>query len=504
MTISPTNYLLDEWKYLRSDSKGWCRRWIKLSTLDSLFAKKRIFLDTKVINRAVVIIRGVNASPIDYSQIARIDLHFKPSIDQFWRSRQRKLTTVLSGPNNAGKTLLLKELYGRAGKAAYLVQCSRYSHVDILNSRQITDNTYIQNHDAYVQNYYTSQQNTEENSLKLENILTGLTNRQLATLFALCSELIGSKFERKMLDDERPFSSSYLAVDGKNLKYSSSGTRLLLTLLGIALDERISTLLVDEPELGLSPKLQSSLMKLLYDADSRKAHFPHIRTLIVATHSHLFLDRVSINNNVIVQKVRKIITLKAVRNVGDFHYLQLNMLGNDLESIFLPSAIVVVEGASDVEFLAKVFKLHIQNVTVAVVNSFGDGKVLDRLHVLEQALGNLSQSPFRNRLFVVLDKKNSLKSKSKVVAKGVPKGNIKEWDNNGIEYLYPKELIAEIYHCNVSAVRLAAFETDPITINGISYSKKILAKLVAEKLTVSHHLEEELISLIRQIKSASL
>lgn len=44
-------------------------------------------------------------------------------------------------------------------------------------------------------------------------------------------------------------------MDGENLRYGSSGTRLLLTLLGILLDERFTTVLIDEPELGLSVRI---------------------------------------------------------------------------------------------------------------------------------------------------------------------------------------------------------------------------------------------------------
>ena len=57
-------------------------------------------------------------------------------------------------------------------------------------------------------------------------------------------------------DPDNRVSPFTVSMDGENLRYGSSGTRLLLTLLGILLDERFSTILLDEPEIGLSPRTE--------------------------------------------------------------------------------------------------------------------------------------------------------------------------------------------------------------------------------------------------------
>jgi hypothetical protein len=45
----------------------------------------------------------------------------------------------------------------------------------------------------------------------------------------------------------------YIDVAGQNLSVGSTGIRLLVTVLGLCMDEVFHTILIDEPELGLGP-----------------------------------------------------------------------------------------------------------------------------------------------------------------------------------------------------------------------------------------------------------
>lgn len=58
-------------------------------------------------------------------------------------------------------------------------------------------------------------------------------------------------------------------MDGENLRYGSSGIRLVLTLLGILLDNRFPVILIDEPENGLSPHIQAALARFLGNQEQR-------------------------------------------------------------------------------------------------------------------------------------------------------------------------------------------------------------------------------------------
>ena len=78
-------------------------------------------------------------------------------------------------------------------------------------------------------------------------------------------------------------------------------------------------------------------------------------------------------NNHIVTKADNAVSIKPVGSVGEYHQLQFNMLGNELEAVSLPSAIVIVEGESDATFLSKVVQLHVPDRRVSIVRAEGEG-----------------------------------------------------------------------------------------------------------------------------------
>lgn len=490
----------NEWYYLDDQNGAWGGP-LTLDQLDELRRGGKIEEYTQVINAQLSSRQGPMGSGIPYSMISRLVIELSPPIEEFLSSRNNKLITVLSGPNNCGKTLLLRQLLALVGHDGYLIACSRFSHVDILNTRKQEEHEHRRYFDNFIYNFHTSHQNSEDNELKLEQVITGLKDTQRDKLFGVCKDLLGNEFSLKRTDPENTFSPFYVDMDGENLRYGSSGTRLLLTLLGILLDERFSVILVDEPEMGLSPRIQAVLARFLYDKEHRQQFCPHLRQLYIATHSHLFLDRGVFSNNYVVSKAGNVISVKPVQSVGDFHQLQFNMLGNELESIFLPSAIVIVEGDSDVTFMTKVAQLHIPDRKVAIVRAGGDGEVQNKLNVLREAFGDLTTSPYRDRLFVVLDKKHSL-SAARIEKQGVPLDNITVWSKNGIEYFYPEELVATVFCCDAGELVKSNFESDPIEFNGVRKSKKELAQIVTEGMTATHAMHPEFQELVGRLRAA--
>ena len=489
-----------EWHY-GDENTG---QWIGPMTLDELDAARKagtIRDYTPVINAQMMRQQGPRGQGVSYYMISRLNVEFAPMVEEFRVAREGKLTTVLSGPNNCGKTLLLKQLFFQFGQGSYLVACNRFSHVDVLNTRQVEEFEHRRLYDNFSQQFYMSRQNSDDSELKLEQVLTSMKNAQRARLFALCKNLLGNEFSLQRTDRENEFSPFYVDMDGENLRYGSSGTRLLLTLLGILLDERFSVLLIDEPEIGLSPRIQAVLSRFLYDETRRREFCPHLRQVFVATHSHLFLDRDVMANNHVVTKSGALVSVRAVGSVADYHQLQFNMLGNEMEAIFMPAAIVIVEGDSDYTFLSKVLQLHLPNRKVAVVRAAGEGEVRNKLHFFKEAFGDLAASPYRNRLFVVLDKQISVKL-PKIEQDGVPKENIIVLSLNGIEYFYPPDLVASVFHASQDQVVVWKFESDPIDFNGIRKSKKELAQLVADGLTPAHTTHPEIQTLIAKIEIA--
>jgi len=487
----------NEWYYRNKDSGQWVGP-MTIELLDENYHAGKFHDYSQVINSHMMLHDGPMAQGILYSMISRLNVEFTPSAEEFLASRVNKQTTILSGSNNSGKTLFLKQLFYIIGQGGYLINCNRFSHVDALNTRATDEHEHRRYYENFMHSYNTAQQNTENNELQLQQIITSLKNRQREKLFNLAYELLGNKFTLKRIDLENEFSPLYVDMDGENLRYGSTGTRLLLTLLGILLDERFSTILIDEPEIGLSPKIQAKLASFIYDPTQRKEYFPHLKQIYVATHSHLFLDRHTFSNNFVVAKSENRVTVSEIQSGGDLHRLQFNLLGNDLESVFLPSAILLVEGDSDVKFMTKLAQVYMPDRKIAIVRAGGDGEMQNKLNVLKETFGELDISPYKDRLFVILDKKHSLKI-DRIINRGVNKTNIIVWPKNGIEYYYPEELVAAVFRCNNDELPKISYENDPIEYNEIRKTKKELANIVAKGLTRNHDLAPELNSLISKV-----
>jgi len=218
-------------------------------------------------------------------------LTFAPTLEEFAKERAGSPVTVLSGGNNSGKSLVLRWLKHTMGKTAYMVGTNRFYHVYHFSTALRDPNELDQFENQFQSNFWSEQYNYEQNYIDLNHIIVGLSDCQRLSLFELCGKLIDSSFALQRVQDDNELSVRYIDVAGQNLSVSSTGTRLLMTILGICMDDRSKTLLIDEPELGLSPRVQSALAAFLQDPAERLKFFPHLKQVTLATHSHLFLHR---------------------------------------------------------------------------------------------------------------------------------------------------------------------------------------------------------------------
>ena len=416
------------------------------------------------------------------------DLNFNPDLPKFFSSLSEEDLTVLSGSNNSGKSLVLKNLKLELGASAHMVGASRFYHIYHLSTGLRDPNALQQWEQQFRQNFYQPEFNYEQNYIDLNQILLGLSDTARHRYFALVGELLGSHItlQRVMADNE--LSPRYIDIDGRNLSTSSTGTRLLMTLVGICMDDRFETMLIDEPELGLSPRVQHALAAFLQDPQLRRTHFPHLRRVVVATHSHLFLNRRNIQSNYSVSKAGADVSITQVSDVAAFHRLQFNLLGNSLEDMFLPAAIVVVEGPTDLAYLDRVLRLQFPDRRITVVDSNGDPK--SRVAGLRDTLGDLQRSPFRDRLFVVMDSKHTYSDSQALTRMGVPEEHIVIWERNGIEYLYPPDILTRVF--SSSDVEAMTIDGDSVSLNGITRRKMELRDLVLSHLTEDTALPEEM------------
>jgi hypothetical protein len=164
----------------------------------------------------------------------------------------------------------------------------------------------------------------------------------------------------------------------------------------------------------------------------------------------------------------------------------------------MPSAILIVEGESDVVFLTKVFQTAMPTKRITAVRGGGDGEIPKALNFIKDAFGELQQSPYRTRIFVILDKTHSAKI-DKLSNQGIPKENIIEWSKNGIEYLYPTKILAKIFRCTEDEVKNIELENNTIEFQGITLTKRSLADKVVDLLETEDCNHPELDALIKKV-----
>ena len=433
--------------------------------------------------------------------LSKHEIIFDPTIPTFNGARAGKPLTCLAGANNTGKSLVLKYLKQQMGRTAYLIGPNRFYHVYHFNSGVRSPTELDEFERQFNQTFSDEHHNHENNFFDLNRIIIGLSNTKRAQLFELCGELLGCTLTLKKLDEENELSTRYVDMDGQNIAVGSTGTRLLMTILGICMDDRFSTILIDEPELGLSPRVQQALVSFLVDPDERRKYFPHLASVYVATHSHVFLNRSDIESNFIVSKAADTVTLTQVRTVSDLHRLQFNLLGNSLEALYLPSAIFITEGQTDLDFVERVLGVRYPDRRITVTQSGGDPK--RKVQALREAFGELSRSPMRARIFVVVDSVHPSGLVQDLLGMGVLQENVIIWEKNGIEYVYPPSLMGAVFSCEPDRSQEISVEKDVISLGANCFKKAELSREILKRFDgqtlLSDEFEQKLMSRLRTV-----
>ena len=177
------------------------------------------------------------------------------------------------------------------------------------------------------------------------------------------------------------------------------------------------------------------------------------------------------------------------------------MLGNDLDHLYMPAAVVVVEGPCDT-FMSRLFALHTPNRRVSIVVSHGDGRIPEKVQTLSEGFGELAASPYRPRLFVALHAKYNVK-KSPLERQGILSDNIHVWTRNGIEWYYPKKHVAAALKCSETDLTGVDLGQERITVKAITHTKAELAKFVTPRVTLDDSLDAELTTFLDKVKRAT-
>jgi len=332
-----------------------------------------------------------------------------------------------------------------------------------------------------MQQWNQQHQNMDNSPVNLQQAIAELSDAQRTTLIEIVKLLLGVTLEIRHTVEGNSMSQQYISVAGHNISYTSSGFRLIATLVTSLLDSDYDTFLIDEPELGISPEAQGQLADFLFDRAHRAKYFPHIKTLVLATHSTVFLDRRVVQNNFTIEKTGDEISISAVTTLSDLNRVHFFLLGNRFETLYLPSVIVLVEGKCDQRFIERSLALRFPNAQISVIAANSDSRITEILTVARGILTDLQRSPYRDRIFVVLDSVHGAGLPQKLTEMGLPADNIVKWPLNGIEYYYPPSLLDSIYGLGGTL----SVEGDRVLRNGLNYSKNELVERVASLLTAT-------------------
>lgn len=385
---------------------------------------------------------------------------------------------VLVGRNNCGKSWLLKTLTQSWGESTSYLGPARYQNFNLLGYFTPNRNRRNEKWRQFNQQWSNQHENIDNSPVNLQQAIAELSDAQRQSLIEIIRMLLSVTLEIKSTVENNSMAQKYISCGSHNISYTSSGFRLIATLVTSLLDTNYDTFLIDEPELGISPEAQGQLADFLFDREHRAKYFPHIKTIVFATHSTVFLDRKHLHNNFTVTKQGDEVCLSQVQTQSDFNKVHFFLLGNRFETLYLPSIIVLVEGKCDEKFISRTLTLRYPNAQVSVIPANSDDRIKEILSVAKGLFSDLQKSPYRDRIFVILDSIHSATLPEQLVRMGLPAENIVKWPKNGIEYYYPPEVVDHIYGTGPEVT----IEGDRVSRNGISHTKGELVEKVVSMM----------------------
>jgi hypothetical protein len=297
-------------------------------------------------------------------------------------------------------------------------------------------------------------------------------------------------------DPNNEFSVPKILADGRSLPQQGSGSRAVLSVLVRLLDPKLPAICIDEPEIGIEPVTQRRLFELIRKVSLGEEGLPKKRVSL-ATHSHLFVDKETIENNYVVESINGKVVIRQVTTPAELQTLIFRLLGNAPADLFFPNNIVVVEGKSDEVFLHKVLELEDPGGRGIDFNfAGGDGSITHALAAIEQVFRVAAYtSLYRERLSVIVDKQTD-------------PDRVREWNtfmgakaqerllvlnSAAIEYEYPKAIVSSITAIDPSSLDaeigryLASTENGQSgTLGSFSGRKADLARAVAAVMKEEH------------------
>ena len=385
---------------------------------------------------------------------------------------------VFVGANNSGKSTLLRSVIKTYEKElSYLVNVNR----TVLTGEGSRDKGYLDSYQNYVNRALARvDDNFVRETQPLQDFFN-LKDKDRAPVIEWYNKYFPNQITEEREDPENIASPMLLKMNGFSLTKQGSGVRSTLEIFIKLLDPSIKILCIDEPELGLEPYLQKYLFKALKDKSSAD------KKIILATHSHHFLDLEDIENNYTCQRNAdgKIFISK----VDDIQPVIFRLLGNSLSSFLLPENILVLEGPSDTTFINKCLTLLCKK-SFSVHNSGGSGSISYAINSITQFLTFHATSlpVYKEHIYVLADKPTSgriIVEEWKTLLWSADR--LKVLNEDAIEYFYPEHILQEIFNSNKPKQTIVSeyLRNKPNGFNDKTIPKTNLAKTVVEKLDIT-------------------
>jgi predicted ATP-dependent endonuclease of OLD family len=187
-------------------------------------------------------------------------------------------------------------------------------------------------------------------------------------------------------------------IDNININKHGSGLRCVIPILAALTSDHIDVIIIDEPELSLEARIQKVLKDILIESG---------KTIVVATQSHLFLNRKKLESNFIVTNEGNT-KIKQLGSENDLLDLTYNLLGNSLADLYFPSNFLIVEGVSDQIICEKIMDLlNIESRKVKVISAKGIDNIGPSYQAIKNTLipliVNTPPSPYSDKVTVLVD-----------------------------------------------------------------------------------------------------
>jgi energy-coupling factor transporter ATP-binding protein EcfA2 len=310
--------------------------------------------------------------------------------------------TVFVGPNNAGKSALMQMMFGRlmnegtfGAERLALIPADRQG----LASSHETGGTTLANFNNDLFGQLSSQPLSYDQSRQANNSL----GRLLLTHTDMYPQLgrAGEILEQLGLPRLQIKAGQTLHFDEVQGFLQGSGLRSLYPIVAALTDPQLRAIFIDEPEISLEPTLQKALRDLLVE------HASGGRTIVVATHSHLFLDRQTVEANYIVGRDgNNHVVIRPLATEPELLDVAFGLLGNSTEDLFFPRNYLVVEGASDQVIAERVLELlDVPRGLIKVLSASGITEIQSAIFAVERALLPMivSDSPYAGRVVALID-----------------------------------------------------------------------------------------------------